>query len=131
MTNKSGRHLVNLFFRILVHCLAHKIQVFKLRCLKDEKNKALCGWFFPKDENNKTDTVFLGIEHDEHAGPDGLPKTLIHEVAHYALPKVAHRYIYEFENRLWECLTPEQKKVFRSFVPKHTVKRGPKQRGMM
>jgi hypothetical protein len=108
----SGDRNVDWEFRQLIRVLDREVEAIrKKKVLRDpdDRRKFFRGLLMHGKE------IYLS----SHKKDGPIVKTLIHEAAHLLYPCVPNRYIYEKEEILWKRFTDEQKRLLRSYIPKH------------
>lgn len=120
----SGDRLVDWIFNRFIE-IANKAPIRKKKRLLDpddpRKKTALSGLV------TKQNDIYLNSAKIRHKNKDELLKTFIHELAHILFfPKIKHRYIYSITTILLLKFSDKQKRILKSYIPKHEVKKNPK-----
>ncbi|MEK7520871.1 MAG: hypothetical protein AAB560_02215 [Patescibacteria group bacterium] len=116
---RSGDQLTDWFFRNCLFVLNNIVaRISKKENLRDPDRR----W-------RKLDGLLL-TESDEVYLEAGLHindrlVTLIHECLHILLPETRENKILQLEKILWRRFTHDQKKIIKTYIPKHKVKKGP------
>ncbi len=110
----SGDQLADWFFRNFVFIL-NSVRVSKKDNLRN-----------PNRYREKLDGLLL-CEESEVFLEAKLPigerlQTLVHECLHMMLPETRERKILQLEKIVWRRLTEDQRKILKSYLPKHKVK---------
>ncbi len=117
-----------IFRRIIARLKGGKIKVYKVNDLRDpdDRRRGLAGRYLPKDKDEGILTNMVFLNYPGKVNPI-TEKNLLHELLHDLFDGwVGEPAILSMEEVVWNKLTPEQKKLLKSFIPKHYVKLKPK-----
>ncbi|MDE2001233.1 MAG: hypothetical protein KGI60_01535 [Patescibacteria group bacterium] len=74
--------------------------------------QTLCGLLTEDDD------IHLSASKSLHPNRRAIAKTLLHEALHATFAEMEERHILQFEDRLWERLSPQQISLLCAYVPR-------------
>lgn len=127
---RSGDYLADWFFRQFKLALeSGKIVLARKRRLIDPdypQRGVLRGLMDPEvHPKGKLVQITINPAKNTHLSREEEVDTLIHELAHFILPKSSERSILAIENSLARKLSRAQRRYLKSFLPRHEVKTYP------
>jgi hypothetical protein len=127
---RCGDPLADWFFRQFVAVLrSEKVRISRKRRLvnpDDPHRQVIRGLMDPDlDPRGNLVQILINPARNTHRNRNEEVDTLIHELAHIILPKTGERGILTVENALSKGFTPVQRRLLKSFLPRHEVKRYP------
>lgn len=128
---RSQNPLVNWFFRQFMAVLSsERVRVARKRRLvnpDDPHRQVIRGLMDPEiHPSGNWIQILINPAKNTHRCRDEEVETLIHELAHVILPKAPEREILRIETLLSRSLTTTQRRVLKSFLPRHEVKHYPR-----
>lgn len=118
----SYNQLANWLFVLIIQTLNKEVwKIHKLKDLRDEKNRGikLCGYL---DGDAGDFEIYLNADKNTNSDRNEIAKTLLHEVLHIIFYRVKESRILGLERYLWHELSRAQKKILKSYIPKHYSK---------
>jgi hypothetical protein len=130
---RSGDALTDWFFRQFVAVLkSERVGIARKRRLvnpDDPHRQVIRGLMDPDlDPRGNWVQILINPARNTHQNRNEEVDTLVHELAHVILPKTAERGILAIEATLAKRLSPNQRRILKSFLPRHEVKRYPRLR---
>lgn len=118
----SGNKSVDWLFVRIIRALNKEAEdIHKVPILKDpdDRRKRLCGYL---DDDN---CIWVSTDKSCNADFEEVAKTVLHEAIHIVFPKESEPGVRSLEKRFWKDLSEEQRKMLKSYVPRHHVKSVP------
>ena len=119
----SYNDLANWLFVLIIKTLNKRVwRIYKCKEIKDPEypKRKLCGYVDGTQDENE---IYLSANKQENPTKDDIGKTLLHEVLHIIYPMVKEGRILKLEAILWNSLSKQQRKIIKSYIPKHYSKK--------
>ena len=119
----SHNDLANWLFVLIIQTLNKRVwRIYKCKEIKDPEypKRKLCGYIDGTQDENE---IYLSANKQENPTKDDIGKTLLHEVLHIIYPMVKEGRILKLEAILWNSLSKQQRKIIKSYIPKHYSKK--------
>lgn len=125
----SGNPLVDWMFRRLVYFLKRRVdEIKKSKKLRNpnDRRRIMYGYLeVDREFSHRLARAVIFLRKSDDDTHDDLGQYLVHELSHFICPLVGEEDIYRLEKILWQLFTLEQKKIIRSYIPKHTIEKDP------
>ena len=128
---RSGDRLTDWFFRQFVHFLRKETVCIKRKRRlvnpDDPHREAIRGLMDPEvHPSGRYVHILINPARDANRTRDDEADTLIHELSHVVLGKTTERHVLQLESILSARFTLLQRRIIKSFLPRHVVKRYPR-----
>ena len=128
---RSGDALADWYFRQFVAVLkSERVGIARKRRLTnpdDPHRQVIRGLMDPDlDPRGNWIQILINPARNTHRNRNEEVDTLVHELAHVILPKTGERGILAVESMLATRLSSAQRRILKSFLPRHEVKRYPR-----